>query len=213
MSRKTIPINKKKDAAAGGNGNPEPLEENTEPVETEGVVDEPSPEQDPESSEFAEAVEEMTDSQRADEMTDQLQRLAAEFENYKKKNAKEFERGHRAGGAYIIEKLFPVFDSFDLALLTPNLDDSTGLFEGLKKIREQMIELLDGAGLKIIAPLKGEAFNPHFHEVLVCLETEEIDDNTVFATLQPGYSYKGYQLRAAKVQLAIAPKTKDEESE
>ena len=99
----------------------------------------------------------------------------------------------------------PVLDSFDSALQTDVTGAESGVLEGLKKIRGQMIELLIGSGLEVIEPDPGDTFDPNIHEVLLCQETEEFQDNTVFATLQRGYSYKNRLIRAAKVQLAVAP--------
>lgn len=196
MSGKNIKINRKK-----GNGDPSA----EEPKKKELTLEEEKSDQDIEPEPEEQPGPEPTPEEKIAELTDRLQRLAAEFENYKKKNAHEFERGHMGGSAYVLEKLLPVLDSFDMAH-SQNADQSgEGIIEGLGKIRKQLLESMLGMGLKIISPKKGDELDPNLHEVLMVQPSEDQPEDTIFATLQRGYSYKDRLLRAAKVQVAKAP--------
>lgn len=139
------------------------------------------------------------------DLTNRMLRIAAEFENYKKKNAREFSRGHDLGMTSAIERLVPVLDSFDSAVASGKDAKGSSIYEGLVKIQNLMTETLIGAGMGILDPEKGEIFDPNFHEVLLTHETEELPDQSIWACLQKGYTFKGRLVRAAKVQVAVAP--------
>jgi len=143
------------------------------------------------------------------ELTDRLQRLAAEFENYKKRNAREFDRGRESGMVSMIERLLPALDSFDSALESFKGKDETGIYEGLGKIRELMVDSLKAAGLEVLTPEPGTPFDPHFHEVMLTLETGDFNDQDIVVTLQKGYRFKSMLIRAAKVQIAVEPSKTD----
>ena len=144
------------------------------------------------------------------EITDRLQRLAAEFENYKKKNAREFERGREYGMVTIIQRILPALDSFDSALESYKGKDESGVYEGLGKIRDLLVDSLKGVGLEIMVPEPGTPFDPHVHEVMLTLETTDFADQEIVVTLQKGYSFKNTLVRAAKVQIAVEPKQEEE---
>jgi len=188
-----------------GNGRPEEQKASQEKREEPIAADYVTAEQDEQTA------PEPTPEEQIAALTDRLQRLAAEFENYKKKNAREFERGHKAGAVAIVERLLPVLDSFDSALKAENDADESGIAEGLRKIHKQLLQSMTDAGLEIIEPAKGDAFDPNIHEVLFCQQTEEVPEDHVFTTLQRGYTFKGWLVRAAKVQLAKVPKTECDE--
>lgn len=200
MSGKNIKINRKK-----GNGNGETSIDDSVDKNHENVDEDGSQMTEPDTKEQKQTEPEPTPQQKVAELTDRLQRLAAEFENYKKKNAREFERGHRAGSAFILEKLLPVMDSFDIALQQSTDNSNRGILEGVGKIRKQLFEALMGIGLEAINPQKGDDLDPNMHEVVLVEQTEDQPEDTIFATLQCGYSYKNQLIRAAKVQVAKSP--------
>lgn len=203
----------------GGNGQEMETEEKVE-IKDSGQTQEEKEEvdagtapedQDMDSSEKEEEKPEPTPEEKIVELTNQLLRMAAEFENYKKKNAREYDRGALSGSINIVQRLIPVLDSFDSALGSQNdvPDQAKGIYEGLVKIQSQMVENLFSAGLKVIEPEKGTPLDPNFHEVLMVQETDEVPGDTIFAIFQKGYSFKGQLVRAAKVQVAKEPPTEN----
>lgn len=209
MTKRTIEIKtaESDETPKGGNGSPDedvispererPIEEAVESEDAGAAATVESGEE--------EAVAELTVEEQLADMTRQLQRLAAEFENYKKKNAREFERGHQAGSVRMIERLLSILDSFDSAVQSNTNGGEESLLEGFQQIHRQMIEALTGAGLEVIDPEQGTPLDPHVHEVLLTHPTSDVPEDTIFATLQRGYSYNGWLVRPAKVQVAKKP--------
>ncbi len=206
MTKRTIEVKNGDSDKSPEKGNGTAATEDN-PKEEETVIEEPDTDSDADEAEDVEEekVAEPTVEEQLTEMTGRLQRMAAEFENYKKKNAREFERGHQAGAVRIIDRLLPVLDSFDSAQQSQREGSGEILLEGFQKIHQQMIEALLGAGLEIIEPEQGTPLDPKVHEVLLTQPTKDVPEDTIFATFQRGYSLKGWLIRPAKVQVAKKP--------
>ncbi len=159
-----------------------------------------------EDEKIEESAPPRTPEEKIADLTSQLQRIAAEFANYKKKNAREFDRGRQFGAVEILERLAPVFESFECAVSGEYDENSCVVTEGFEKIHGQMMENLKSAGLKIIEPKKGDPLNPNIHEVMFVEETDQAPNDSIFATFAKGYSYKDKLIRPAKVQVAKSPK-------
>ncbi len=147
-------------------------------------------------------MEELLAKERAksEEYCNQMLRLQADFENYRKRVNREREDLLKYRGEQIIIELLPVLDSFDIALNTQS-DDSDKLLEGIQMISKQLHEVLAREGVEIIATL-GETFDPEIHEAVMKEESEEHPENTVMMELRRGYTYKGKVIRAAMVKVA-----------
>lgn len=142
----------------------------------------------------------------ARELTDHLQRLAAEFENYKKRTAREAQNMKEIGLARALEAVLPTLDSFALSLATPSTGQDAALWrEGLEKIGRQLFESLQKLGLAIVSPEPGEPLNPHLHEVVFTQPSAEVPPDCVLQVFQPGYRVNDRLLRPAKVVVAAAP--------
>jgi len=129
------------------------------------------------------------------EYKDALQRLQAEFENYKKRVEKEGYSIKDYGERCIVEKLLPVLDSFELAL--KNTSDHEKFKKGVELIYAQLYSILEAAGLK---PIKAEGrFDPYKHEALFQEKSEE--DGVVLQELQKGYMLKDEVIRHSKVKI------------
>ena len=165
-------------------------------------------------SEPNEGEQKKPEAYSAEELTDHLQRLAAEFENYKKRIAKEMQGLRELGMAQAIEAILPVLDSFDQSLAAP-LDNAQAQVwrDGLEKISRQLRDALEKLGLGVIRPQKGEALDPNLHEVLMAVPTTEVDSGGIVSTWVVGYKFKNRLLRPAKVQVAIAPPAPNPEEE
>ena len=137
-------------------------------------------------------------NQKVEELTDTLKRLQAEFENYKKWNAKEKTEFVKYAHADIIEKMLPVLDSFEIAL--KNTSDKEKFVEGIKMIYAQLHSMLEAEGLR---PIKaaGEKFDPYRHEVLMKEESDKLED-TILEEFQKGYMLNDKVLRHSKVKVS-----------
>lgn len=187
-----------KDQKDGSEPSPEKKADTAKKYDDMKIVDGPEKTEEPKAP--------PTPEETIAELTNQLQRLAAEFENYKKKNSREFDRGREFGAVELLVKLMPVLDSFDSAIQGEYCKSDSGILEGIEKIQCQLIDSLALAGLKAVEPNKGDPLDPNIHEVMFVQETTEIPSDTIFATFAKGYSYKDKLVRPAKVQVAKNPK-------
>lgn len=128
---------------------------------------------------------------KEDECLEQLQRLQAEFENYRKRVDCEKHDILENANEKLIVSLLDILDTFELAL--KHSDD-----EGVKMIYSQLYSLLEKNGLKLIEA-KGK-FNPEIHEVLVQEEGE--GDNIILEELQRGYFLNGKVVRPSMVKIS-----------
>lgn len=132
------------------------------------------------------------------ELTDSLQRLQAEFENYKKRIDKENENFIKYSSQNLIIKLLPIIDSFESAL--KNHKDKNKFLEGMKLVFSQFYSTLEKEGLKEINPFN-EKFDPYNHEVMMHEKTDK-KENTITEVLQKGYILNNKVIRHAKVKIA-----------
>lgn len=139
-----------------------------------------------------------------DDLLRTLQRLQADFDNYRKRIQRErAEDGDRAA-ARVIEKLLPVLDGFDRALAAHQDPAWAEYRRGVELIQQQMLEALGRFKLARI-PAAGERFDPHVHQAVERVETDEQPEGTVLAELAAGYRLGDRVLRPAMVRVAAAP--------
>lgn len=135
-----------------------------------------------------------------DTLLDRLARLQAEFENSRKRAAREQQEFRDFATADAIKALLPALDSFERALQTP----STQLNEfrnGIELIYKQLQDALNKLGVRPV-PAKGERFDPHVHEAIEMVNTTDVPDHQVMDELQRGYKLKDRLLRPAMVRVA-----------
>ncbi len=138
------------------------------------------------------------------ELTDTLQRLQAEFENYKKYVEKSKAEFLKYAQSDIIDKLLPILDSFEMAL--KHTTDKEKLIKGIELIYSQLYSLLEKQGLKKIQA-KGK-LDTHLHEVLLKEESDKEED-TILEELQAGYMLGDKILRHTKVKVSKLLNPKD----
>lgn len=125
--------------------------------------------------------------------------LAAEFDNYQKRSAREKEQLSAFVKADVVKKLLPVVDNIAFA---ENSDhDSADYAKGLEMIIKQFKESLEKMGLSMIEA-KGQPFDPNFHEAVMHVEDETLGENEVAEVLQAGYKLGETVLRPAMVKVA-----------
>lgn len=135
------------------------------------------------------------------ELTDDLKRLQADFENFKKRTEREWtERGKYANQKFMAD-LLPVLDSFDKAMSeAKNAGDADCLREGLERVHRQLVQTLEKEGLREIRT--DVRFDPFVHEALQREESPDADDGRILEVYQRGYTLNGKALRPAKVKVA-----------
>ena len=141
-------------------------------------------------------------AQESDEIAalkDQLLRRAAEFENVKRRSARDVENAHKFGAEKLISDLLPVVDSLEKALeLASETQGAEAMTEGIDLSVKMFLDALEKNGLSAIDPL-GEPFDPSLQEALAAVPNEDAEPNTVMEVIQKGYSLNDRLVRAAKV--------------
>lgn len=131
----------------------------------------------------------------------QYVRLQADFDNFRRRTR---ENESKAAGTYeaaTLKAFLPVLDNFELALDHMKKDASGAAYiKGFELLQKQFIKIMDDFGVKEIES-KGKIFDPHFHEAVMMVESDEMDDETISMVFQKGYMYKDTVLRPAKVQV------------
>jgi len=139
-----------------------------------------------------------------DTLLDRLARLQAEFENARKRTAREQQEFRDFALADALKALLPSLDSFERALQTGAADMSE-FRGGVELIYKQLQDALLKLGLRPI-PAKGEPFDPHLHQAIEMVDTQEVEDHHVLDELQRGYKVKDRLLRPSMVRVARNPK-------
>lgn len=131
-----------------------------------------------------------------------LQRLQAEFENYKKRIDRDRDKTLATATKHLIEALLPVVDNFELALRAIDADSGNkGYVEGVRMVYAELMSVLDRQGLEKIAA-NGERFDPNFHEAVVCENSDdEQQDGMVIEVMREGYCLGGQVLRPTMVKV------------
>jgi molecular chaperone GrpE len=143
---------------------------------------------------------------KAEEHLDDLKRLAAEFDNYRKRTARDQQALVARAAERLVKELLPVLDDLERALVAADEHEEAKLEEGVRLVHRSLAAALSKEGLKEIAT-EG-AFDPHVHEALLS-QPSEADEGTVIEVLQKGYRLGDRVLRPARVVVA-APKTDTE---
>ena len=142
--------------------------------------------------------EKKSDKEIIAELTETLQRLQAEFENYKKQIDKEKAEFVKYAKAELIYKILPLLDTFEIAL--KNTSDKEKFVKGMEIVYAQLFSTLESEGLKPIEAL-GKKFNPYFHEVMLKQRSDK-EDGIILEELQKGYMLNGKVLRHNKVKVS-----------
>ena len=137
-----------------------------------------------------------------DTLLDRLARMQAEFDNARKRSAKEQQDFRDYALVDTIKTLLPVLDSFERALQTS--PEKSEFHVGVELIHKQLQDALAKIGIRPI-PAKGEQFDPRYHEAIEMVDTEDAEDHHVLDELQRGYKLKDRLLRPAMVRVARNP--------
>jgi molecular chaperone GrpE len=135
------------------------------------------------------------------------QRLAADFENYKRRTRQELADRTQYANEELLRKLLPILDNFKRALDHAPDGIDRSWFDGIKLVARQFEDTLQAQGLSTI-PAVGEKFDPNQHEAIASEETDEHEEGTVVEELQPGYRLHNRVLRPTLVKVAHPPALK-----
>jgi molecular chaperone GrpE len=139
-----------------------------------------------------------------DNLLDRLARLQAEFDNSRKRAAKENADYRDYAVADAARGLLPVIDSFALALKNAEVRPED-LRKGMELIRKQLEDALQKMNVQRV-PAQGKPFDPRVHEAIEMVESNDVPDHHVLEELQPGYKIKERLLRPAMVRVATSKK-------
>ncbi|MGL1936876.1 MAG: nucleotide exchange factor GrpE [Fibrobacterales bacterium] len=167
--------------------------------QNEETAEEESPTEEPESQ----SIEQLEEG--LNKANDKYLRLHAEFDNYRRRTAKESLTLVATANANLISKQCDILDNFDRAFVEENKAPDLESFEkGMKMIQEQFFAILEDAGLETIDPVN-TVFNPEEHEALMQQPSEDIEEGSVLTVFQKGYKLKEKVLRHAKVIVSSGP--------
>ena len=126
-------------------------------------------------------------------------RVAAEFDNFRKRTLKEKEASYGNGKADAVEKLLPVYDNLERALNQPTEDEA--FKKGVEMTMTQLVGIFSGLGVEIFGNV-GDGFDPNFHNAVMHVEDENFGENTICQVFQKGFKLGEKIIRFAMVQVA-----------
>jgi molecular chaperone GrpE len=141
-------------------------------------------------------------STERDQYLDHLQRLKAEFENYRKRVRRDNEAVVGRARARVIESLLPVVDNLQRALEAAARHEEGQVLEGIEVVTGQLRSVLAGHGLEEVPAVAGSPFDPTVHEAVVAQEHDDYPEGAIIAVLEPGYLLHGRLLRPSRVIVA-----------
>lgn len=130
---------------------------------------------------------------------DSYLRLAADYDNFRKRTAKEKEQLYGNGKADAVEKLLPVYDNLERALNQPTED--AAYKKGVEMTMTQLVTILNGLGVEIFGEA-GDTFDPNIHNAVMHAEDDSVAENTITQVFQKGFKLGEKIVRFAMVQVA-----------
>ena len=167
----------------------QPVEETTEQIIEETAEETPVAEAAP--------VNEWEEKYNAEH--DSFLRLAADYDNFRKRTIKEKDAAYGNGKAAAVEKLLPVYDNLERALNQPTQDEAYK--KGVEMTMTQLVGIFAGLGVEIFGNV-GEEFDPNLHNAVMHTEDENFGENTICQVFQKGFKLGEKIVRFAMVQVA-----------
>lgn len=170
----------------------------------------PHESEDPDAPSSTEGTESAALAERAarlqaekEELMQTMVRRQADFENYRKRIERERQEDRRHGTARLIEDLLPVVDAFERAIKAHDDPAYEEHLKGLELIYRQLWETLSRHGLERITAA-GKPFDPHYHQAIERVESDEYPEGTVVEVLQDGFIFHGRVLRPSIVRVSFS---------
>jgi len=137
-----------------------------------------------------------------DEYYNKWLKIHAEYENTRKRIEKEKIDHIKFANEYIIAQLFPIVDNFDMAFSAmEKAEDKNAVMDGIRLVQKEFHRILEENGVKKIET-KGKQFDPHLHEAVLAIETDEYPDGMILEEVRAGYLLNDRLLRPAQVKVA-----------
>jgi molecular chaperone GrpE len=136
------------------------------------------------------------------ELQDRVLRLQADFDNFRKRSDKDRSDFAQYAGMEVVRDILPVLDNLELALKAD--PSSKDYAKGVEMIYDRLASALKKLGLEPI-DTAGAKFDPHVHQAVEKIQTEDAEDHTVIDDFQRGYKFKGKLLRPSMVKVAVRP--------
>jgi molecular chaperone GrpE len=145
-----------------------------------------------------------------DRFRDLALRSQADFENYKKRSAREKDDAIKYANSSLLERLLPIVDNFELGLAAARDEgEASPVFSGMSLVLKQLNDFLVDNGLKPIDAV-GQKFDPNLHEAIAHEPSEQAPEGSIIRQTRRGYRYKDRLLRPASVVVSSGPHQSDE---
>ena len=126
-------------------------------------------------------------------------RVAAEFDNFRKRTVKEKEASYGNGKADAVAKILPVYDNLERALQQETAD--AAFKKGVEMTMNELVKILTGLGVEIFGQV-GDPFDPNLHNAVMHIESDELEENVIAQVFQKGFKIGDKIVRFAMVQVA-----------
>ena len=126
-------------------------------------------------------------------------RVAAEFDNFRKRTVKEKEQSYGNGKADAVAKILPIYDNLERALNQPTED--AAYKKGVEMTMNELVKIFTSLGVEIFGNV-GDEFDPNLHNAVMHVENEELGENTIAQVFQKGFKTGEKVIRFAMVQVA-----------
>ena len=134
------------------------------------------------------------------ELNDRYLRMAAEYDNFRKRSQREREQAYTDAVSRAVTALLPTYDNLERALKAETAD--TEYKKGVEMTMTQLVESLKGINVAIIDAAAGTAFDPNFHNAVMHVEDESLGENVIAETFQQGFRIGDKVIRHAMVKVA-----------
>jgi molecular chaperone GrpE len=202
--KKKIKINIDDEKTAKDETNEEPVSDDEERLKSQT--------EEADDAEAGDSIKEMkarfeAKEEEAKETYDRLLRVSADFENYKKRSAREMEEFRKYANQSLLKEMLSVVDNLELAITSSSDGEKTdkALIEGLNLTLNEILRVFEKFNVTPIEA-QGKTFDPAYHEAVMRDETDDYPENTVISEFQKGYLIHDRLLRPAMVVVAV-PKT------
>ena len=149
--------------------------------------------------------EEQQPQARIEELEEQLMRVHADYQNYRRRTQQQQEQQRKQAAQKLIKEILAAVDNLELALSQASKDD--GLYKGVELVLGQLISTLEDHGVKKIPT---DTFNPQYHEAIMSAYADQ-PQGEIIEVLQQGYMLAENPLRTAKVKVSKGPKPQGEQ--
>ncbi|MCU0796853.1 MAG: nucleotide exchange factor GrpE [Akkermansiaceae bacterium] len=137
---------------------------------------------------------------------DLAMRTAAEFDNFRKRTAREREESLRYANQSLLEDLLPILDNFEMGMMAAAQDKGSMIYIGMDMVRKQLGDFLENCGVKLVEA-EGRAFDPNLHDAVAQEASEEIPEGQVLRVTRRGYQLRDRLLRPAGVVVSTGAST------